>query len=59
MNKIPGQANSGKGSPGLICPTNSLFLFLQQGKMKEYKIETFCLADDRGSAWRFVTILFD
>ena len=51
MNKIPGQANSGEGSPGLICPPNFLFLLVQQGKMEEYKFETLWLADDRGHAW--------
>ena len=51
MNKIPGQANSGEGSPGLICPPNSLFLLVRQGKKEEYKFETLWLADDRGPAW--------
>ena len=51
MNKIPAQANSGEGSPGLICPPNPLFLLVQQRKMEEYKLETLCLAGDRGPAW--------
>ena len=36
-----------KGSPGLICPPNSLFLLVQQEGMEEYKFETIWLADDR------------